>query len=103
MGFLWGRPQGADLWAVCGPYPRPGRLARPSVPDDQRLADSRAKTEEVPERGTERQASQRAGRADQVVRDGRGRQPHGVRGENAGGKMSERAAGDVGEHLLDDR
>ncbi len=46
---------------------------------------------------------QAAGRTQQVVRDGSAGQPGGVRGEAAGGKVCERAVGQVGEDLLDDR
>ena len=61
---------------------------------DQVAADRR------PARFREGQAGQRAGRADQVVCHRRDGQPRGVRGEDPGGHVSERAAGDVGEDLL---
>jgi hypothetical protein len=47
-------------------------------------------------------AGQRASRADQVVCHRRDGQPGRVRGEDPGGHVSERAAGEVGEDLLDD-
>ena len=50
----------------------------------------------------EGQASQRADRAEQVVCHRRDGQPRGVRGEDPAAHVSERAAGDVGEDLLDD-
>ena len=46
---------------------------------------------------------QGAGGADQVVRHGRDRQPRGVRSELPRWQVSQRPAGDVGEHLLHDR
>ena len=48
------------------------------------------------------EAGQGAGGAQQVVRHGRDGQPGRVGGEDPGGQVSQRAAGDVGEDLLDD-
>jgi len=52
VGFLWGRPQRRGLVGCLWALSETRTAATTSVRDDQPLADSRTKTQEVPEPGT---------------------------------------------------